>query len=468
VQEVAYQSLPKSQRQWAHRAVARVLERDFPELCRRTPAILAHHLTESGEAEAAIGYWLRAGQAAGRFSGDNEAARHYRRALQLIPALPPTEERNRAEMALQLALGSTLNAVLGYAAPETRQAFSRAQELAAAVGSSDEQFQTLYGMWTSHANHATAKEVSELLIRIAEAEGDAMHLAMAHFANLSTTFWMCPLPESIARAERVIDLCRQVDSRQCISVFGENPRSCALSFLSRALWFVGDAVRARRVSDEALHEARQAGFPHGLCWALAFACQLHRFLRAPTTVATLADELIRIADEHDLVLWRLAGDCHAGWAGAAQGDAAAIAGIERGVGRIRHVLPMIEVSYAAIQMDAYALLGMNDALLGQMDALIATATQRNDSYLLPELLRLKGEALLAVDAAAASAKSCFDEARRLALSSGAPALALRVAVSRVAMKRDRASLRDLREIVAALGDRFDSPDYSEALSLLAA
>jgi DNA-binding SARP family transcriptional activator len=463
IQEAAYQSQPRSLRRRTHGHIATVLQRDFADVCRSSPAVVAHHLTEAGETEPAIEYWHRAGQAAARYSGDQEAVRHYRQALRLLESLPPSAQRDRSEMPLQLALGTTLNAVQGYAAADTRRAFSRAQELAREVGGTDGQFRTLYGMWTSLTDHAQAREVTELLIGLAETGRHPGQLVMAHFADLTVRFWMSPFRESRMRAERVIALCREIDTRECIAVYGENPLSCTLSFLSRSLWFEGYADRAVRVSGEALAEARRHRFAHGLCWALAFACQLYRCLRRPERVEELGRELMALAGQQNLELWRHTGDGHIGWALAARGDPAGIEIALRGLAGIRRTLPMVEVSYAAILMDAYAQLGRHGDLLREIDAVLETASRRNDKYLLPELCRLKGESLLAVDPAnGAQASALFRQALAQASGSGARALALRAAMSLARMERSRESVDALERILAKFGEGLATADCREA------
>jgi len=58
VRDAAYAGLLKSRRAELHAAIAIALERQFPEVVQTQPETLAHHLTEAGLIEKAIGYWL--------------------------------------------------------------------------------------------------------------------------------------------------------------------------------------------------------------------------------------------------------------------------------------------------------------------------------------------------------------------------------------------------------------------------
>ena len=61
IQDTAYQSLLRSTRQHYHQRIAQVLETQFPEAVETQPELLAHHYTEAGLNEQAVGYWHHAG-----------------------------------------------------------------------------------------------------------------------------------------------------------------------------------------------------------------------------------------------------------------------------------------------------------------------------------------------------------------------------------------------------------------------
>jgi hypothetical protein len=73
VQDVAYASLLRANRQQVHARIARAYETRFPEVVRAQPELVAHHFTEAGLSDAAIEYWQRAGDLAMARSGHAEA-----------------------------------------------------------------------------------------------------------------------------------------------------------------------------------------------------------------------------------------------------------------------------------------------------------------------------------------------------------------------------------------------------------
>src|SRR5262249_15050686 len=88
IQDAAYQSLLRSTRQQYHQRIAQVWEARFPERCATQPELLAHHYTEAGLAEPALGYWQRASQQASDRSAYLEAVNHTTTAIALLQTLP--------------------------------------------------------------------------------------------------------------------------------------------------------------------------------------------------------------------------------------------------------------------------------------------------------------------------------------------------------------------------------------------
>src|SRR5262249_21484381 len=129
IQDAAYQSLLKSTRQQYHQRIAQVLESQFPETAEAQPELLAHHYTEAGLIEQAVDYWQKARQSAVQRSAHVEAISHLTKGLELLKTLPETPERSQQELLLHIALGASLIATKGYAAPEVEQTYIRARQL---------------------------------------------------------------------------------------------------------------------------------------------------------------------------------------------------------------------------------------------------------------------------------------------------------------------------------------------------
>ncbi len=111
VQDAAYATMLKSQRQQLHSTIAKVLVERFPALTQNQPEIVAHHFGEAGCASEAIDYWHRAAQLASARSAMHEAVSSFERALALLESLPETRERQEQAIDLRCDLSNALFAL---------------------------------------------------------------------------------------------------------------------------------------------------------------------------------------------------------------------------------------------------------------------------------------------------------------------------------------------------------------------
>src|SRR4029077_19394216 len=105
VQDVAYDSLLRANRQQLHARIASAYESRFPEVVDAQPELVAYHLTEAGLNDAAIEYWQRAGDLAMARSGNAEAIHHFSVALDLLTKLGdrPGLSAKELELCVKLA-----------------------------------------------------------------------------------------------------------------------------------------------------------------------------------------------------------------------------------------------------------------------------------------------------------------------------------------------------------------------------
>jgi predicted ATPase len=197
IRDTAYQSLLKSTRQQYHQRIAQVLERRFPETAETQPALLAHHYTEAGLSEPAIGYWQRAGEHASNRSANLEAVSHFTTGIKLLTALPETPERTQQALTLHIALGAALRMAKGYAAPEVEQAYTQAHALCQQVGETLQLAPVLLGLcgfYLVRPQLHKARELGDTLLRLAHQAHDPALSVVAHHALGQTLLWLGALP----------------------------------------------------------------------------------------------------------------------------------------------------------------------------------------------------------------------------------------------------------------------------------
>ena len=95
VQDAAYGTLLREPRRALHARIAETLQSQFTEIAENQPKLLARHCTEAGVIEKAASLWGKAGQRSLERSALAEAAEQFKRALDLIAALPDTAALRR-------------------------------------------------------------------------------------------------------------------------------------------------------------------------------------------------------------------------------------------------------------------------------------------------------------------------------------------------------------------------------------
>jgi predicted ATPase len=106
--------------------------------------VLAHHFTQAGLNEAAIEWWGKAGEQALRRSAFQEAISHLGKAIETADKTGEgtSAASTNQRLKIQTNLGKALMWSRGFGADESRVAFSRARELAAAIQDATERFTT--------------------------------------------------------------------------------------------------------------------------------------------------------------------------------------------------------------------------------------------------------------------------------------------------------------------------------------
>ena len=134
VQEAAYASLLKRQRQKLHGGVVDVLLAGFAARAAAEPELVARHAEAAGRIGDAIACYHRAGEAAQAHSAHEESIRHFEHAIALLVTRPAQRKRDGCEAALQVALAESRAVALGYTSPQVEAAHERTRVLCEATG----------------------------------------------------------------------------------------------------------------------------------------------------------------------------------------------------------------------------------------------------------------------------------------------------------------------------------------------
>lgn len=473
IQEAAYQSQTKIARQATHRHIAQALQAHFSHIAEVQPEILAQHLSDAGEAQQAIEYWIKAGERATRHAFNAEAAAHLRAGLQLLDELPAGALRDALEFRLQVNLGSALYFAKGLASVEAGQAYLRAVALCREDDVSPNAYRALCGLWAHSitSSHQTARHLAGRLLDLAQRSGDPVQLQQANYAMAHVLLWTGEFEAAQTHAAHAVALYDPAQHEDFISQFGENVCVAAGSFQSLALWYLGFPDQARAVSAQIVSLARQLAHPYTLGFALNFATVLYRLIGQADEARALAKETLELAQQHNFGIWLATGTLFHYWELAMQGQFEGVVSMQRAIDAIRAAAGAAPVASQISLINGYRHFGEFDAALQVIDEAMSTGRVKGDYHAVAELQRIKGECLLGLSVDnTAQAEACFMEAIEVSRQQGAKSYELRVVTSLCRLKLQQGAYdqarRLLEDIYSWFTEGFDTPDLCNAQDLL--
>jgi predicted ATPase/class 3 adenylate cyclase len=475
VQDAAYTTLLRSDRQQLHTRIAEVVEGRFPERVAREPELLAHHFMEARLIERAIGYWLKAGERATERSANLEAIRHLTRGLEALRTLPESTERDRRELAFQIALGTPLIAVHGYSAPQTGAAYRRARVLCERLGEAEPLVATLSGEFVYcfvRGDYPMMRRLTDETRQISERlPNPVIRLASHRLAGI-TAMHFGAFPEARSEFEAILQLYDSQHRSQPVH-YVHDPQVSALTYLTLVLWILGFPDQARRLSNAAFRCAAELDQANLTAHVHNFAgAGLDELLDDVPGVQAHAEAIVELADRHSLGYWRVNGLILRGWAMVRQG--ATEAGIElmRQNAADRAVLGVswYQVRYLCMLAAAYVQVGQAEpglCVVAQAKDLVA----RNDEHMWEgELDRIEGELKMAQGGSTPEIEACFARAIAITRTQGAKSLELRATRSLARLWCDHGRRNDARALLAPLlswfTEGFETTDLRATKALL--
>jgi class 3 adenylate cyclase/predicted ATPase len=475
VQDAAYSTLLRSQRQELHFRIGKALEERFPETAETQPEILAHHYALGGVLDQAIGYWRKAGERALRRSATTEAVQHLTHAIELTRSLPTAPDRDRRELDLHLALGRMIRMVKGMAAPDTLHVFSRAHELLDEDASVEEHITVLYGLWGVHyarAEHAAAHAVSQECLTLAERHRNDEAAALGHYI-LGDTLWATgAFSEARSHLDHILKLYGSFDESGAAGRFQHNYDVNALAFLAWSLWPLGYPAQASRAATQTIRRARQVGHVPLMAFALHCGALLETgFGDDDEPDSGIADEAVAFSVQHGVAAYELWARFWQGAAIARRGDPHQGADVMRASMEAAATIEakLFRPLHLGQLANAYARLDQPETAIGLLDEALATSEETKERLFDAELHRRRGDLFLILGNAS-QAETTLEEALTVARAQNARLWELRAATSLARLwrkQRRHVEARDLLEPVYGwFTEGFDTADLRRARALL--
>jgi predicted ATPase len=457
VRDAAYESLLKSRRQPLHGQVARALEERFVDIVASQPELVAHHFTEAGLIEKAIGYWLQAGKNAALRSANLEAIAHLQRGIEVTGHLAGGESKDKLELNFQLVLGPCLIATQGPAASTAVATFARARELCERLGEPPEYLQVMFWLATVSVVRGelpAALEAVEALLSAAEGRDDRPALINAIRGRAMILFFLGRIVdahEAIERAVEVFNASQEAD-KMAARAAGQDAGVAMLALMSWVLWILGQVDGAVNKIAAALERADAVNHAHTHAYAWYYASVLHVLRGEPAIAQAYSESCLAISEQHGFRQWL-------GLSRAIPGICAAVLDASgSGLDKVKAALEEYQragyqlgiTAQFVLMCQALLLRNESEAALEVIDHGLSVAGQNSERAFEPELYRLKASAVVMLGAPDVEAESLLDQALRTARSQQAQSLELRAAIDLARLWTKQGKRADARDVLSSV------------------
>ncbi|MFL5288295.1 MAG: AAA family ATPase [Rhodopila sp.] len=477
VQNAAYSTLLRNNRQRLHKRVVTILEHQFPDIVANEPERVARACMDAGQDEKALKYLLQAAEESISKSANPEALSHTEKALKILRGLRHGMQLDAYELRLLLLRGVALQAVHGYGSRDVSDNYARAHELCRTISDAPELIPVLRGLYVNHlmkGNLPAAHDIGAQLLRLADQTDNSGWRLEARFAFGQTlAIHEGDLPRArniLAEGEMLYDL---EQHRHHAFLFGQDPGVYCLVVGGWVQYVLGYPDTALDKMRRAIRLSDAVGHPLSQTAARAFTTQLQQWMRRDAAFCEMAAETIEIARSQNLPFFHAWASVGLGWHSVCKGDfksgrqaiAAAIQAWLAAAGEL--VVPYL----LCLQARAHALAGELEEALAKLVEGFAMAEHNGDRFLLSEMHRLAGQVFESGERLA-DAEERYRQAIRIAREQQARTWELRSAID---LGRLLIARGDMTEAAALLGpicesftEALDSPDLVDARAVLAA
>jgi predicted ATPase len=334
----------------------------------------------------------------------------------------------------------------------------------------------LRGLWRFYevgGRLATAREVAEQLLSLAQRRHDAPRRMVAHTSLGYALAFMGAFAAARPHLEQGITLTDPEAQRTLALRYGAAPGVQCLGYAAHTLWCLGTPDQGLARSQAACTLARELEHPLSLAEALFWAARLHLLRGEAQAAREQAETLIALATEYTLPQFLALVRCLLGWALAAQGqDNEGVTLLRQGVTDVRttgnRVAPP---QFLAVLAAVSGTLGQVDAALSMVAEALDLVEQTGVRWYEAETYRIKGTVLLhQATPDAAQAEACFQQALDIARRQEAKSWELRAATSPARLWQAQGKRQEAVDLLAPVyewfTEGFDTADLQEAKTLL--
>lgn len=488
VQDVAYGTLSRSQRQLLHARITKTMEDQFPDTVATEPALLAHHCAEAGSIGKAISYRRKAGQLAIARSAMTEAEVQLRKGLGLLANLPGGPERDNKELSLQIALGLALFVTQGYGAPSAGKALDRARQLYAGMDRAEHQRSVImtgqFAYRLYRAELRSAYQLSQELLDLGKTWKDSGAPPPVHTSKTMTSVGytsrgqcrvlLGDFAAARADAEKALRLSDPAvfDAARLHGYWNIDAQIVPLMVCIESQTYLGHLDQACQKRDEALACAHQ--IKHAATLAFVLSCIAGCEAHIETDPAILLDHVLNLESfcvRHGFALWERSAKWQRGCYLIALGRTAEAAELHAEAGAELRTAGsfLYKPTWLMSLADALGKAGRPKDGLNELEDAAHQIEATEERWAESNMYRIRGELLIALDDFA-EAEASFRQAIEIARRQSARLWELRAATCLARLWRDQGRRKQADDLLAPIYSWFteglDTPVLREARVVL--
>ena len=476
-QKYLYTTLDPIERVHWHEKTAFAMEKLFENNTSEVAVSLSWHFEKAENVNKAVFYLNLAGEKAMQVSANQEGMGHFTRAINLLGSLPDTPGRAKQELTLQINLAVSILAVQGYSDVGIEKAFSRAQNLCQQIGDTIQTFPILWQLAcyrvVSQGDFITGGAMLQDLVDMGQQSGDPLLTALGHWGMGWYNFFIGDYLSSKSHLEVMINIYDPSRHHYLAYVYSQDPGATCqaiLGFDQLALGFPDQAVKA---GFAAIKLARQINHPYTLALTLAYVGLIFGFMGDIPNLLLFSEELLEVTQKYGFIYWSSAGLFSHGWAMSLSGQSElAIREISQAWEIVLSLkLKNLQEIFGLIMSEMLFQTGRADEGLKIINKTIDFVSQTGEFLVISELVRMRGEGLLALQPAqSVLAEAAFQESIRLAREKSALFFELKAALSLARLWMGQGKNGQAHSLLANLYSQFtegfDLPDLQEAHKLM--
>ena len=475
IQDVAYESLLRSQRQQLHQQVVHAFNTLDPNLSVTQPELLAHHLEGAGLADQAVPFWKKAGELAIQQNATLEAIQHLQTGFNSVGEIKTPSTKHQQKYDLLLLLWSCTILVKGYFHEDVKELVRQLHQSAEELGGTTPLFSAqVVRILTSMSGgeFQNALGIAEEMLELANASHNKSLLAVSYHYLGAQKLVLGRFTEAKKHFEEAIELNQREPETSIFIQLNHGKLSTHLdAYYLMTLGFSGYPKQALNIVHKLFDIAKSSNSNIDLYYAAAFTSVPLQLLKEYELCEQILFPAHQTAIENDDLFWAFNLSFHKNRLLGVQGDKKALKEAHFLAHEIGKALKQGYAYHLIIIAEAYLEVGDYDEGMKALQEATSIMKKTGEHLGEPERHRIEGEFRLRNNESPDVVEKYFLRALQLAQEQSAKWHELLAAISLSRFWMSHGSTQKAYEILNDVyqwfTEGFELNDMMEAEALLA-